>query len=135
MHYLPALMSGGERQRVAIARALANRPSIILADELTGMLDSRTTQDILALLTQLNAQQGTTMIIVTHNHEVARATRRVITFRDGKVQSDVAIRSAYESDLLDWKSSTLGQAILQGDGVPDELKAIVPQLREAFDKV
>ena len=135
MHYLPALMSGGERQRVAIARALANRPSIILADELTGMLDSRTTQDILALLTQLNAEQGTTMMVVTHNHEVARATRRVITFRDGKVQSDVPIRNAYESDLLDWKSSTLGQAILHGNGVPDELKVITPQLRAAFDKV
>lgn len=135
MHFLPGQMSGGERQRVAIARALVNRPAIVLADEPTGMLDSRTTQDILDLMTELNRTQGTTIMVVTHNHEVARATRRVITFRDGKIQGDVAIRNALESDLFDLKSSTLGQAIMAGNGVPEELRDIAPRLRQVLERL
>ncbi len=133
--FLPGKLSGGERQRVAIARALVNRPAIVLADEPTGMLDSHTTQDIMALLTDLNQSQGTTILVVTHNHEVARATRRVITFRDGRVQADVAIHDPYESDLYDLKSSTLGQAILGHGAVPPELESIAPQLRALLEKV
>ncbi len=133
--FLPNQLSGGERQRVAIARALANRPAIVLADEPTGNLDSRTTGDIMGLLGELNRTQGTTLIVVTHNHEVARATRRVITLRDGRVLRDVAVRSAFDSDLIDLKSSALGQAILQGEGMPEELREVAPQLRKLLERV
>jgi ABC-type lipoprotein export system ATPase subunit len=112
-HSLPNMLSGGERQRVAIARALANQPALILADEPTGNLDTKNTADIMKLLVELNRTQGTTFIIVTHNHEVARVTQRVITLRDGKIQSDVRLQSEIESDLYDLKMSALGQAILK----------------------
>ena len=135
MGFLPNQLSGGERQRVAFARALANRPAIVLADEPTGNLDSRNTQEILALMADLNQKQGTTLIVVTHNHEVARETRRVITLRDGKIQSDVAVRSAFDSDLMDLKASALGQAILSGKQIPPELQAIAPSLRKVLEKM
>jgi ABC-type lipoprotein export system ATPase subunit len=135
VNFLPNQMSGGERQRVAIARALANRPAIVLADEPTGNLDSQTTAEIMSLLSELNRTQGTTLIVVTHNHEVARATRRVITLRDGKVQQDVAVKSAFDSDWIDFKFSSLGQAILRDDGVPEELRDLAPRLRAVLEKV
>jgi ABC-type lipoprotein export system ATPase subunit len=135
MAFLPNQLSGGERQRVAFARALANRPAIVLADEPTGNLDSKNTQEILALMADLNQTQGTTLIVVTHNHEVARETRRVITLRDGKIQSDVAVRSAFDSDLMDLKASALGQAILSGKAIPPELQAIAPSLRKVLEKM
>jgi len=135
VNFLPNQMSGGERQRVAIARALANRPAIVLADEPTGNLDSQTTSEIMSLLSELNRTQGTTLIVVTHNHEVARATRRVITLRDGKIQQDVAMKSAFDSDWMDFKFSTLGQAILRDDGVPEELRDLAPRLRAVLEKV
>ncbi len=133
--FLPSKLSGGERQRVAIARALANHPTIVLADEPTGNLDSRNTQDIMALLNDLNRSQGTTLLVVTHNHEVARATRRIITIRDGKVQRDIRLKTVFDSDLYDLKSSTLGEAIMTGEGLPDELRDIAPQLRAALERV
>jgi ABC-type lipoprotein export system ATPase subunit len=133
--FLPNQLSGGERQRVAFARALANRPAIVLADEPTGNLDSKNTQEILALMADLNQTQGTTLIVVTHNHEVARETRRVITLRDGKIQSDVAVRSAFDSDLMDLKASALGQAILDGKPIPPELKEIAPSLRRVLERM
>jgi ABC-type lipoprotein export system ATPase subunit len=132
---LPNQVSGGERQRVAVARALANRPSMILADEPTGNLDSKNTADIIELLCRLNQAHDTTIIVVTHNHEVARETRRVITFRDGRIQHDVAVRSELESDLMDLKASALGQAILAGEAVPPELQALAPELREVLQRV
>jgi ABC-type lipoprotein export system ATPase subunit len=135
MGFLPNQLSGGERQRVAFARALANRPAIVLADEPTGNLDSKNTQEILALMADLNQTQGTTLIVVTHNHEVARETRRVITLRDGKIQSDVAVRSAFDSDLMDLKASALGQAILDGKPIPPELKEIAPSLRRVLERM
>jgi putative ABC transport system ATP-binding protein len=135
LNFLPNQLSGGERQRVAIARALVNQPTLVLGDEPTGNLDSKNTAEIMNLLSELNATQGTTLIVVTHNHEVARATRRIITLRDGKIQKDIAIASAYQSDLYDLKSSALGQAILRGENVPEDLREIAPQLREALDKV
>jgi len=135
MHYLPNKMSGGERQRVAIARALANRPAILLADEPTGNLDSKTTGEIMALLSDLNQTQGTTLIVVTHNALVARAARRIVTLRDGQIQSDVPIQTEFERDLIDLKHSALGQAILQDNGLPDDLRALAPGLREVLERV
>jgi ABC-type lipoprotein export system ATPase subunit len=135
IEFLPNQLSGGERQRVAIARALANRPAIVLADEPTGNLDTQNTADIMALLSDLNRTQGTTLIIVTHNHEVARVTRRVITLRDGKIQSDIAVRSEFESELLDVKSSALGRAILQDEELPEALREIAPRLRALLETV
>ena len=131
----PHQLSGGEKQRVAICRALVNQPKIIFADEPTGNLDSRNTHEIMDLLNDLNRSQGTTLLVVTHNHEVARATRRIITIRDGKVQRDIRLKTVYDSDLYDLKSSTLGEAILTGEGVPDDLRDIAPQLRAALERV
>jgi ABC-type lipoprotein export system ATPase subunit len=127
--HLPNQLSGGERQRVAIARALANRPAIILADEPTGNLDSKNTADIMGLLADLNESQGVTLVIVTHNAEVAAASQRVITIRDGRIQRDVAMSSELERELLLFKSSPLGQAILRGDLLPAEIAPMAGQLQ------
>ena len=132
--FLPNQMSGGERQRVAVARALANHPVIILADEPTGNLDSKTTEEIMALFETLHSEHNTTMIVVTHNTQVARATHRMITIRDGKIQKDVSMMSAIESDLIDFRSSALGQAILRGEnGGSEEVKEIAHRLREMME--
>jgi ABC-type lipoprotein export system ATPase subunit len=81
-------LSGGQQQRVAIARALVNQPSILLADEPTGNLDSRTSNEVIALFRQLNAEQGITVILVTHDQEVAQNAERTIVLRDGQVIAD-----------------------------------------------
>jgi putative ABC transport system ATP-binding protein len=81
-------LSGGQQQRVAIARALVNQPSILLADEPTGNLDSRTSQEVIALFRQLNAEQGITVILVTHDQDVAQNADRTIVLRDGQVVAD-----------------------------------------------
>ncbi|GGF71490.1 ABC transporter ATP-binding protein [Alteromonas lipolytica] len=84
MHHRPFEMSGGQRQRVAIARALINNPSMILADEPTGNLDSKTSDDIMALLTELH-QQGQTIVMVTHEENIADYAQKVITMKDGQI--------------------------------------------------
>jgi macrolide transport system ATP-binding/permease protein len=84
----PNQLSGGQQQRVAIARALVNRPSILLADEPTGNLDSKNSAEIMEIITRLNREQGLTVILVTHEADIAAYTDRTITFRDGLVQSD-----------------------------------------------
>jgi putative ABC transport system ATP-binding protein len=87
VHHKPNELSGGQRQRVAIARALVTRPSIILADEPTGNLDSKTGVEIMALFEQLYAQ-GNTLIVVTHEEDIAQHARRIVRLRDGLVESD-----------------------------------------------
>jgi ABC-type lipoprotein export system ATPase subunit len=133
--FLPNQMSGGERQRVAIARALANRPAILLGDEPTGNLDSSNTADIMRLLSELNRAQGTTLIVVTHNAQVARAARRAITIRDGRIQRDVSTDGTFEMDLLELKNSPLGNAILEGEALPPAFADVAPGLKRLLKQV
>ena len=88
LDHRPLQLSGGQQQRVAIARALVNDPQVILADEPTGNLDSRTSVEIMQMLTELN-KAGKTIIMVTHENDIADWSRRVVRLRDGMVESDV----------------------------------------------
>ena len=89
MHHTPSQLSGGQQQRVAIARALVTDPPLLLADEPTGNLDTRTSLEVLALLQKLNRELGVTICLVTHEHDIAACANRVITMRDGRIVSDV----------------------------------------------
>jgi len=97
-HHLPSQLSGGQQQRVAIARALANWPRLLLADEPTGNLDSRTGADILSEFRRLNAEQGQTIILVTHDPAIAACAPRLVTLKDGVVAADVCERRPVVGD-------------------------------------
>jgi putative ABC transport system ATP-binding protein len=103
LHHEPSRLSGGQQQRVAIARALVNQPAIVLADEPTGNLDSRTSVEVMAVFQELNAR-GHTIILVTHESDVAHYTRRIIELRDGRILRDQVLDRYRDaaSDLRNW---------------------------------
>ena len=93
----PAELSGGEQQRVGIARALVKNPSILLADEPTGNLDTRSSDEILSVLQRLNHEEGLTVLLVTHEADIAQHTNRIVSFRDGRVVSDEPVANPLEA--------------------------------------
>jgi ABC-type lipoprotein export system ATPase subunit len=134
LDHLPSQLSGGQRQRVAVARALANSPSLVLADEPTGSLDSKAGRELMDLLKELNQKQGVTFLVVTHDPSVARQTNRVVVMADGKIVREDLVGSPIEEDLKQWRHSGLGRRFIEND--MDSLrqmgvsKAQVTQIKE-----
>ncbi|MCL4524132.1 MAG: ABC transporter ATP-binding protein [Acidobacteria bacterium] len=121
-HHYPSQLSGGQQQRVAIARALVNRPAILLADEPTGNLDSRTSVEIMDIFQQLNTEEGLTVVIVTHEHDIAQYAKRALEFRDGKLRRDTVIKDRlFACDVL----PTL--PTLEDEDADDEMTAPPPE--------
>jgi ABC-type lipoprotein export system ATPase subunit len=117
VNHLPGQLSGGQRQKVAIARALANNPSIVLADEPTGNLDSSSGNEVMSVLEQLNRKQGTTIMLVTHDPNVARRTQRILIMRDGQIDQEDIVGDVYTEDLKVLARSELGRAVLNEQAI------------------
>jgi putative ABC transport system ATP-binding protein len=100
LHHVPAQLSGGEQQRVAIARALVNEPALILADEPTGNLDTKTSFEIMSIFQKMNREKGMTMIMVTHESDIARFAKRFIMVRDGRVLKDERVSDRLDAEQL-----------------------------------
>jgi putative ABC transport system ATP-binding protein len=96
-HHTPSQLSGGQQQRVAIARALVTEPEIVLADEPTGNLDSRTSLEIMEILQRLNRERGLTIVLITHEHDIAEYGTRTVHVRDGRITSDLAVAKRREA--------------------------------------
>jgi len=121
-HHYPSQLSGGQQQRVAIARALVNGPAILLADEPTGNLDSRTSVEIMDIFQQLNTDEGLTVVIVTHEHDIAQYAKRALEFRDGKLRRDAVIKDRLiASEVL----PTLPQ--LEDEDADEEVMSPLPE--------
>jgi putative ABC transport system ATP-binding protein len=110
LHHTPNQLSGGQQQRVAIARALVTEPPLLLADEPTGNLDTRTSLEVLGLLQELNRTQGITICLVTHEPDIAACASRVVQMRDGRVRSDT--RNERPHDAM----ASLAELPVEGDG-------------------
>src|SRR3990172_984679 len=130
MNHLPNQLSGGQRQRVAIARALANNPPLVLADEPTGNLDTVAGQELMGLIRDLHRSQGTTFVVVTHDHAVARQTERVLVMQDGKIVREDRIGSPLEEDLKLWRHTGLGRRLVEKK---EDLKAQLDLSRAELD--
>ena len=98
MDHHPNQLSGGQQQRVAIARGLINRPSLLLADEPTGNLDSRTSVEVMGIFQRLNKEKGITVLLITHEHDIDEYATRVVTFRDGRVVKDEPVANRRDAD-------------------------------------
>jgi ABC-type lipoprotein export system ATPase subunit len=112
--HLPNQMSGGQCQRVAVARSLVNQPSLVLADEPTGELDSVSSKETIDLMHDMNHRLGTTFMVVTHDPAVARRTDRVLIMGDGRIVREDIVTDPYTEDLRILKASPLGRAVLEG---------------------
>ena len=98
-HHHPNQLSGGQQQRVAIARALINQPSLILADEPTGNLDSRTSVEVMGIFQRLNAEQKITVLLITHEHDIAEYASRIVAFRDGRIVGNQAVTNRRDANV------------------------------------
>jgi putative ABC transport system ATP-binding protein len=98
-HHHPNQLSGGQQQRVAIARGLINQPSLLLADEPTGNLDSRTSVEVMGIFQRLNAEQGITVLLITHEHDIAEYAARMVSFRDGRIVGDHPVAQRRSADV------------------------------------
>jgi len=116
----PSQLSGGQQQRVAIARALVNNPSIVLADEPTGNLDSRTSVEIMEIFQRLNEERNITILLVTHEPDVSRFAKRVIMFRDGKVRCDTEVEDRAVAGEVLATMPVLGED--DDEDAPEEVK-------------
>jgi ABC-type lipoprotein export system ATPase subunit len=114
LSHLPNQMSGGQCQRVAVARSLVNQPSLVLADEPTGELDTESSRETIDLMHNMNHRLGTTFVIVTHDPAVARRTDRILIMGDGRIVREDIITDPYAEDLRMLRHSPLGRAVLEG---------------------